>query len=194
MLITDGTQWGEVVTNNWTASYSPRTIFEEGRALFYNEVISTIKSIASDVDYGLLPLPKYDEAQEKYMSTVQYDNSGCIAVPITLNEEKMEMTSILLEALCEDSHTSTLPTFIDVVMQSKKAPDEHSAQTLQLIFDANNIVYDMYAAYNIDNINVVVSQELFQNHGETYVSTMEAHRDTILEKYNAIVEAFGNMQ
>ena len=194
VILTDDTAWGEVVSNNWQNGLVPRTIFEEGRALFFNEVLSTIRNLKGDVRYGILPMPKYDENQEKYLTTVQYDNSGAIAVPITLSDEDMEMTSILLEALCEDSHTSTLPAFIEGVMKSKKAPDEESAEMLKMIFNTDNIVYDMFAAYNIGNLNNVVSLELYENRGTTYVSKMDSLKESIMAAYDEAVATFENLE
>ena len=106
----------------------------------------------------------------------------------------MEMTSILLEALCEDSHTSTLPAFIKGVMQSKKAPNEESAEVMKLIFDTNNIVYDMFAAYNVGNLNSLVANDLYDNHGTTYVSTMDSKKQAIEAAYEEIIEKFMGLE
>lgn len=190
----EGTVWGEIVSAYWTNGITPKYIFEEGRALFYNEVVSIIRTMGGDVRYGILPIPKYDEAQEQYLTTVQYDNSGAIGVPISLSKEELEMKSILLEALCEDSHTSTLPAFIEGVMQSKKAPDEESIESLKLIFDTNNIVYDMFAAYNIGDLNNLVSNEIYDNKGDSFVSVMDANKEAIIASYETVIETFKDLE
>lgn len=189
-LFDDTTVYGEVVTNQWKDADSPQYVFEEGRALFYNEVVYVIRTIDGDISYGILPQPKYDEAQEKYMTTVQYDNSGAIAVPVSLSDDELEMTGIILEALGEESHYSTLPAFIEGVMQTKKAPDEKSSENLELIFDSDNIVYDMFAAYNIGNLNWLVADNLYKGHGDNYVSSMEAKKQAIVSEYEKIIEKF----
>ena len=189
-LFSDATVWGETVTDNWTKSQSPQNVFEEGRALFYCDVVQVVRMIEADIEYGILPLPKYDESQEKYLTTVQYDNSGAIGVPTTVDGDALEFTGIILEALAEESHYTTLPAFIEGVFQVTKAPDAESADMLEMIFSSDNIVYDMFAAYNIGNLNFAVAENLYQNHGGNYVSVMEARRASIMADYERVINSF----
>jgi len=50
--------------------------FIEGRALYYISPIETVKFMRGmEANFGILPLPKYDEAQDKYFNTMQYNNA-----------------------------------------------------------------------------------------------------------------------
>ena len=129
-LFTDTTTYGEIITNNWTDGASPRYVFEEGRALFYNEVLSIVRTLDTNIRYGVLPLPKYDEAQKKYLSTVQNSNSGSIAVPASLSDEDAEFTGLILEALADLSHYTTLPAFIDDEEGSGRGIGQGASDTL----------------------------------------------------------------
>jgi hypothetical protein len=139
-------------------------------------------------------MPKYDENQKRYLTTVQYDNSGAIAVPVTLSADEVEMTGLVLEALAEESHYTTLPAFIEGILQIKKAPDKESSEILSIVFTNENIVYDMFAAYNVGNLNNFVADNLYKNHGKNYVSAMESKRNSIMGEYQKIVESFQSIE
>ncbi|MDD7301873.1 MAG: hypothetical protein PUG87_08015 [Eubacteriales bacterium] len=189
-LFTDTTTYGEIITNNWTDGASPQYVFEEGRALFYNEVLSIVRTLDTNIRYGVLPLPKYDETQKKYLSTVQNSNSGSIAIPASLSDEDAEFTGLILEALADLSHYTTLPAFIDGVMQTKKAPDEESVRVLQTLFSSENIVYDTFAIFEIGDLNNIVWNNLYSNHGENFVSTIDGKKESVMESYQKVVEAY----
>jgi hypothetical protein len=71
-------------------------LFVSGHSLFYGSMpgVSELKDMESD--WGVLPMPKFDESQEEYLSGVDHNAAVC-GVPIT-NTDSRE-TSILLEAL-----------------------------------------------------------------------------------------------
>ena len=189
-LFTDTTTYGEIITNNWTDGASPRYVFEEGRALFYNEVLSIVRTLDTNIRYGVLPLPKYDETQKKYLSTVQNSNSGSIAIPASLSDEDAEFTGLILEALADLSHYTTFSAFIDGVMQTKKAPDEESVRVLQTLFSSENIVYDTFAIFEIGDLTNIVWNNLYSNHGENFVSTIDGKKESVMESYQKVVEAY----
>lgn len=189
-LFTDTTTYGEIITNNWTDGASPRYVFEEGRALFYNEVLSVVRTLDTNIRYGILPLPKYDEDQKRYLSTVQNSNSGSIAIPASLSDEDAEFTGLILEALADLSHYTTLPAFIDGVMQTKKAPDEESVRVLQTLFSSENIVYDTFAIFEIGDLNNIVWNNLYSNRGENFVSTIDGKKESVMKSYQKVVEAY----
>ena len=98
-----------------------------------------------DVDFGIIPVPKWDEAQERYYSTVN-QHMG-IATVILVSNSKPEETGTLLEALACESKKVLIPAYYDVVLQGKISRDEESTEMLDVIF--NNRVYDTGFIFNI---------------------------------------------
>ncbi len=88
-------------------------------------------------DFGILPMPKFDEAQEAYLST---PGAGInfYAVPVTVKDSAC--TSAVLEALAVIGHETILPAYYDVTLKSKYSRDEESAEMLDLIRE--NIIVD----------------------------------------------------
>ena len=57
------------------------SIFNSGRALFLHQTVRGDMTNTA-CEYGILPQPKYDEAQENYITSSYHAGSGCVAVQI----------------------------------------------------------------------------------------------------------------
>ncbi len=85
-----------------------------------------------NTDYGILPLPKYDEAQEKYQ-TLPHNSFSVIAVPKT--NTRLDMTSAAIELFCQKNYESVTPIYYETVLKSKYFRDDESSQMLDLVMD-----------------------------------------------------------
>ncbi|MBQ2708929.1 MAG: hypothetical protein IJF67_11745, partial [Clostridia bacterium] len=105
--------------------------FVEGRVLFFNETLSNIKKLRDmEQDFGILPAPKYDEAQERYYNLG--GNPYFMLVPITT--EDVERTGVIIEAMAYESLGRIDTAFYDIYLQGKLMRDEDSPKMLDLIF------------------------------------------------------------
>ncbi len=189
VIFTDRTVWGEVITDNWSKGGSPAYVFESGRALFYFEVLHVARTMDTDIAYGIIPLPKYDEAQADYLTTVQYGNSGAIAIPA--NNPEIEMTGVLLEALAAESHYTTLPVFIETVLKTKKAPDELAPAMLDVIF--KGIVYDIAEAFDFGGVTQLLNNELYKAQANNFSSKLASRETAIQSDLEKTIEAYTNI-
>ena len=100
-------------------------IFASGRLLFKTVNFFDLETLRSyDIDIGILPCPKYDEAQENYYAP---SFGAEISVLLkTLPEERRENVGILLEALAFDTNSSLLPEYKEVLLKTKYARDNES--------------------------------------------------------------------
>ncbi len=89
----------------------------------------------SDIDFGVLPFPKYDENQGKYLSN---DWSGLMCIPSAL--QNPDLTGMVCELLAYESQSTTMPAYYDVLLTGKFARDEETVEMLDIIY--SNIVYD----------------------------------------------------
>ncbi|MCQ2431157.1 MAG: extracellular solute-binding protein [Clostridia bacterium] len=121
------------------------TIFQEGRALFFDMNMHDVVEMRSmDADFGIIPWPKYDEAAE-YCTNVDAGTNMC-AVPITARDP--ERTSIILESLCAIGYDKVIPAYYEIALQSKASRDNESAAMLDIIKSAR--VFDL-GYYNSDS-------------------------------------------
>ena len=85
---------------------------------------------SSEVDFGILPFPKYDEAQSDYISL---DWCGLMCVPKSVL--RPELAGKTLETFAYFSHDTTQPAYRIVLLGDKLARDEESIDILDIIFD-----------------------------------------------------------
>lgn len=126
--------WGEVID----------PAFSEGRVLFNTAGLNRVTVFRSmDIDFGILPLPKYDEKQEKYNSMVSLSCSNSITIPVTADAER---SGAIIEALSAESYYTLTPAYYDIVLKTKRARDEASSEMLDIIFD--NRIFDIAYMYD----------------------------------------------
>ncbi|MCL2814789.1 MAG: hypothetical protein FWD23_09340 [Oscillospiraceae bacterium] len=147
-----------------------RYIFEEGRAMFLPELLGNAQALRSmDTDFGIIPYPKWDEAQKNYLTTsVAYFSMFC--VPATV--QNLDMTGILTEALCAESYKKVIPAFYEIALKSKYSRDDESAEMIDIIrsgltFDFGK-VYVTELAYSMN-----ILRDLMSAKKNNFTSTFE---------------------
>ena len=114
---------------------------ETGRILFEADSLAHAELFRDlEVEYGMLPYPKYDKEQEDYISL---DWGGLLSVPN--NIENPEMVGAAMEMLAWESAREVLPAYYDVVLQGKLSRDEDAIRMLDLLFDT--ITYEVGGNY-----------------------------------------------
>ena len=120
-----------------------RNAFNENRALFYCEVMFHVANLRQmENDFGIIPMPKYDEAQSDYITFVNPAGS-CLGVPITTPDTGE--TGLVLEAMASASKEFLTSAYYETALKGKYARDEESAEMLDILL--NNRVYDLAMIY-----------------------------------------------
>jgi len=123
--------------------------FEEYRALFMAGTLKDVERFRRmEPDFGILPLPKFDETQERYRSAVSPVTGALLGVPIIA--DNAGRTGIILEAMAAESRYMLLPAYYENLLMTKFYRDEESAEMLDIIFD--NKIYDPGAVYNFGDL------------------------------------------
>ena len=119
-------------------------MFAANQGLFYSEVASYIVNLKdmSD-DFGVLPVPKYDQTQENYQTWV-HGISSTMVVPV--GPQNPEDVSKVLECMAILSGKHVIPTYYELVLKRKTVRDEESAGMLDIIF--SNRTYDLVNYYS----------------------------------------------
>lgn len=130
-------------------------IYQYGSTMFMNDQIlfrltamyRIIECRKMDSDFGILPLPKYDENQEGYYHLLSYA-SPAIAIPVTaLDPEK---NAAVIDALSYYGRSIVLPEYYDRVLQGQVSRDEESQDMLDIIFDS--AYFDLGIIHNFGGI------------------------------------------
>jgi len=147
-----------------------RACFEDGRALFYGEVLQCVTRMrSSDTDFGVLPWPKYDEIQEEFASVAIPSAAKAVTVPKT--QLDLDMTGVVLEAMAAKSMYTLTPAYYDVAITSKYMRDEESAEMLDIILA--NMSLDLAYVYNWGTLITNYRNSIKANDG-AFVSTVES--------------------
>ena len=118
--------------------------FTEGRVLFNTAGLVRVTVFrAMETNFGILPLPKYDESQKEYNSMVSIGCANSIAIPATADAERC---GAVIEALSAEGYYTLTPAYYDIVLKTKNARDDASSEMLDIIFD--NRIFDI--AYMFD--------------------------------------------
>ena len=182
-LTIDAHKWVHV--DPW-ATRLTEAAFKEDRALFYAEVLSTIISLRSmDTDFGLLPMPKYDEAQEHYVTFVN-PAASLVGVPIYhKNNENARRSGVILEAMAYYGHEYVMPEFIEKAIKGKSTRDVESIEMLEILFQ--NRMYDLGLINDWSNLASGYSDLVFNNKND-YASQYKKVSKSAVKKLNKFLE------
>ena len=160
--------------------------FEDGDNLFsFLSVFNSISMRAMETDFGILPYPKYDEKQEKYMSSVSPLFTTLAIIPTT--NTNFEDTGIIMEEMAYQGYKNIRPAFYDSLLQRKIARDEESADMLDYLFA--NVVYDLGAIWNISNFTLDFSVTVPPKYDLNIASFIEERKGKIESDIEKIMES-----
>lgn len=118
-------------------------LFEDGHSLFFLDVLGRVKDFRNlKADFGILPMPKYDEAQQDYISA-NFVGASLLIVPTT-NNEYMNI-GVILECLGAYSYRDLIPAYYEVNIRGKQTRDEESIEMLDIML--SNISGDLSLVY-----------------------------------------------
>ena len=198
-LVTSFEKVNELYWNNTGAfvdtakPYDYRVKFANGQGAFspmlLNYLIDTDLRSMTD-DYGILPYPKLDEAQENYQ-THMLGRTGTFFLPITISDEKKEVVGNVIECLSAYSYRLLRPAIYDVSLTEKGVRDEDSSEMLNLIMDSRTYDFSMFleqsfnfpfSPMNAYRNNIASKQTNIASFYESKKSTAESFLEDLVEK------------
>jgi hypothetical protein len=172
--------WDGIAANN---------MFSSNQALFFLRLLIDVSFMRNmDADFGILPYPKLDEAQDSYYHTVGSWHSVFMCVPIV--QEDPERTGIILEALAAKSMYTLTPAYYDISLKSKYTRDTESTEMLDIILETRT--YDLGWYYEIGTYNEQV-MNMLRNFKDEFTSMYAKYEKTALKKIDTINTAFSEI-
>ncbi len=170
-------------TNVWEATV--HKAFIEGRELFYMCGLINVASFRQMEDeFGILPIPKYYDTQDRYHHTVSIGNSTQMVIPAGVKE--VEDIGIIIQALAEQSMIYLTPTYYDIQLKYRDSRDDESAEMLDIIFDSRT--FDLGATYNWGGIrNQYTSMD--QNIASRFESTISSAETAMQDMIDSLTKA-----
>lgn len=153
--------------------------FQEGRVLFAPEVLRHIESMReSDIDIGILPNPKYNEAQKDYYCYADGYCTNGVCIPVSSPD--VDGIGYVLEVMSAESKNGLTSAYFEVCLSSKYVRDPDSVEMLNLVLDSGTL--DLGEIFSWNSISSTVSNAL--NSGNSIASTIAGVESTM----NASIE------
>ena len=119
-------------------------IFSEGRAAFMVApgvtVLTTQHLQETEVDYGILPMPKYDSNQKEY-KTVCTNLISLYCIFAGNNEEQANRAGAVLECMASEGYRQISPVLFNQCLQLRYAKDGDTGKMFDLI--RKGVVFDL---------------------------------------------------
>lgn len=114
--------------------------FIQGEALFMLQYPGNMSQyLDMEDDYGVLPMPKYDETQENYRTMTNGSFTSCLSIP-KIHDNDISDIGLVLEVMSYLSYVDVKPIYIENYLEQRFIRDEESAEMMMLAI--NTTYYD----------------------------------------------------
>ncbi len=150
-------------------------MFQTDKSLFYyGELHSVVTMREMESEFGILPMPKYDENQDGYHHCINPNAAAVYIVPIT--NVDYESSGYIMDALGAASKNELTPAYFEKTLQGRVSRDVESTESLEIIintinydlgylggFGFSSFILGMADAYNTDLTSTYQKQEKLIN-------------------------------
>ena len=140
-------------------------MFAEGRGLFmFSENRNLYESMRdTDISYGILPAPKFDELQENYASA-GYDIYWGVLLSSSAHEE---LISYCLESISCENYNNVIPAVWEAVLGSKLADAPEDTEMFYIIRDVQYVDLGYALSQSIAGLSSIVFLKTNTTAGQT---------------------------
>ena len=101
----------------------------------FNDAFTQYRTM--DAAYGIVPYPKWNEAQERYLTNAR-DQYTILGLPAFKGDEDLEFIGVITEALAAESYRSVFPQYYDIALKGKYSVDRDTANMVDLVLSGRN--------------------------------------------------------
>lgn len=163
-------------------------MFTDDKALFCNEVLASVRLYnGMESDFAVIPMPKFDDRQDRYYSYSIW--ATCIGIPITVTEP--DNVALVLEASSALSRELVIPAYYEVAIAVKYFRDEMSFKMLDIILE--NEIYDVLRmVYDWGGFDTAFKN--FASSGKTdIVSLIESNESKVTLEIQKTIDTYNNL-
>ena len=172
--------------------------FRKGQATFFAILLGAIVNMGnSDLNYGILPMPKLNEEQADYWTTIQPGWTYGYAVPTNTDFAEdyetngftsgREQACYFLEAFSYYSMNTLTVAYYEQVVKSQAVKDAESQDMLEI--GLKNKLYDVVAIFNFGSIGYSIFNEAGSVGNRNGVTGSDVNYDTLVSLYESRVTA-----
>ena len=160
-------------------------LFADGRSLYAFSLLNMAASTfrLSDVEYGILPFPLWDEKQADYIT---FSSGLLMCVPVTT--QNIDRTGVIIEAMSSEGYKQVIPAYFETALKDKFTFDTESGQVLDIINNSRAISF-AYAYDNWQGFGHCLGS-IFSSNSKDFTSYYEGRIVSAEKRLGLIVEAF----
>ncbi len=166
------------------------TIFDTGRTLFYIYPLGHVSDPSlreSEVDYGFIPQPKVEEADENYHASVT-NAVSLFAIPLVV--KSLDVSSAVAECMSSEGHRQVTPVIFEQAYKVKYNQDDSQRQSVifdmlreNAVFDLGKIFADTFGGFS----NGVIGDTIW-NGNNTYASSLKGRMKALTKSMEKLTK------
>lgn len=165
-------------------------MFQDNRGLFnFNEFHAIENMRKMDTAFGILPMPLYDESQERYYHIINPHVAAMLLVPKDCRDTTR--AGYVLDALGAESKNILTPAYYDQYLKSKGTRDNDSEEMLDIIFDS--MTYDIGYLYNFGDLGGMLLT-MVNGYSTDLASRYQKYESKAVKAIDKMVEAFQEIE
>ncbi|MBQ4354428.1 MAG: hypothetical protein IJC71_06000 [Clostridia bacterium] len=154
----------------------------QGRLLFGAWALTEIASLRdSEQDFGILPFPKYDEAQERYHCIISTILTPMVSIPVTNAEP--DKAGLILEAMAYYSVDTLTHAYYDKALNGRYIRDTESSEMFDIMFAS--AVYDFGYIFNVGGLGNLL-ETMFNKKSTAFTSSYKRMSKKALNEIETI--------
>ncbi len=148
-------------------------------------------------DYGILPMPKYDDTVSTYYSPINHHAANIMVLPnrntdVPYTEADYQRTADVLQAWGMISEELVQPEFYDRILSTRLVNDPDSVRMIDIIFEHR--VYDIGLIFNFGTLETIVLKETaysIKQAASTVMSDINTKRTSVPTAIQTFLENIG---
>lgn len=163
------------------------TSMPNGNLLFYMETLSYGAQMkVSKVNYGVLPLPKYDVEQEDYR-TCFANNASALAICSNVGDARAAKVSAVLELMSAESYKQVIPVYYETILKGHYSREQVDAEMYDRILDSFVFSFGFaYSSLSMGNFGALFRYVITNTDVQNYI---DSNRDYWDEQLAVLLEA-----
>lgn len=163
-----------------------------------NELLfTTLRIMACDIlrnmdaDYGIIPVPKWDEAQDTYYTFV-HDQYSVFGIPKSTPEPAM--VSAVLEALAAENYRYVTPAYYDIALNGKYLRDTESSEMLELSLANVKIDFAWIYTNNLGGAAQNLFRYLMQGGSKEFTSKYASTEKALVAQLKTLCKSYDKIE
>ncbi|MDD4772936.1 MAG: extracellular solute-binding protein [Eubacteriales bacterium] len=182
--------YGEDRSYLGTDGVEQTSMFASNRIMFFTCIIMHAPNYMRDMTdtYKVLPMPKYDEGQADYYTTISQTSSMIYGIPSTVSDR--ERASAVFDALSWEGYINVIPAFFEISMKVKYSRDELSSLMFDLLRNSTHVDFGLIFDGGV-GMSYLVSSVLAAKNTD-FASAYAKIKDKAIAQYRTVIDTMGN--